>query len=49
VVDVLNRRLTAEAIDDDVQNRAMGGLLGFQMHVGAPMKVEFRNIWLKIL
>jgi len=23
------------------------GLLGFQIHVGEPMKVEFRNIWLK--
>ena len=49
VVHILNGRLTAEAIDDDVQNRAMSGLLGFQMHVGAPMKVEFRNIWLKNL
>ena len=25
----------------------MKGLLGFQIHVGEPMKVEFRNIWLK--
>jgi hypothetical protein len=25
----------------------MRGLIGFQMHVGDPMKVEFRNIWLK--
>ena len=37
------------AIDDDDANRAMGGLIGFQMHVGQPMKVEFRNIWLKNL
>ena len=49
LVHILNGRLISEAIDDDVQNRAMGGLLGFQMHVGAPMKVEFRNIWLKNL
>ena len=46
---VLNGRLMAAAIDDDATNRAMGGLIGFQMHMGPPMKVEFRNIWLKNL
>jgi len=46
---ILNGRLMAGAIDDDAKNRAMGGLLGFQMHMGPPMKVEFRNIWLKNL
>ena len=44
---VLNGRLMAAAIDDDATNRALGGLIGFQMHVGPPMKVEYRNIWLK--
>ena len=34
-------------LDDDPKGRAMKGLLGFQMHMGQPMKVEFRNIWLK--
>lgn len=46
---ILNGHLMAEAIDDDAQNRALGGLLGFQMHVGPPMKVEFRHIRLKNL
>ncbi|MCI0389737.1 MAG: DUF1080 domain-containing protein [Acidobacteria bacterium] len=46
---ILNGRLMAVAIDDDVTNRAMGGLIGFQMHVGPPMKIEYRNIWLKNL
>jgi hypothetical protein len=23
------------------------GLIGFQMHMGEPMKVEFRNVYLK--
>jgi len=27
----------------------MKGLIGVQLHVGAPMKVEFRNIYLKNL
>lgn len=44
---ILNGQLMAKVIDDDAQHRALGGLLGFQMHVGPPMKVEFRNIWLK--
>ncbi|HMX24592.1 MAG TPA: DUF1080 domain-containing protein [Blastocatellia bacterium] len=46
---ILNGHLMAEAVDDDPAGRAMGGLLGFQMHVGPPMKVEYRNIWLKHL
>jgi hypothetical protein len=46
---ILNGRLMASAIDDDAKNRAIGGLIGFQMHVGPPMKVEYRNIWLKNL
>jgi hypothetical protein len=24
-------------------------LIGFQMHVGPPMRVEYKNIWLKNL
>jgi len=27
----------------------LGGLIGFQMHTGPPMKIEIRNIWLKQL
>jgi hypothetical protein len=36
-------------IDDDPANRALEGLLGIQIHVGPPMKVEVRNVWLKNL
>lgn len=46
---ILNGHLMSEAIDDDPGGRAMGGLLGFQLHQGPPMKVEYRNIWLKNL
>lgn len=49
LIHILNGQLTSVTIDDDVKNRAMSGLIGFQIHVGAPMKVEFRNIWLKKL
>ena len=49
LIHILNGELMSEAIDDDLPNRALGGLIGLQMHVGPPMKVEFRNIWLKNL
>lgn len=49
ITHILNGRLMAAAIDDDATSRATGGLIGFQMHVGPPMKVEYRNIWLKNL
>ena len=49
LIQILNGAVTSIVVDDDTQNRSLGGLLGFQMHVGQPMKVEFRNIWLKKL
>lgn len=44
---ILNGQLTAAFVDDDTKNRAMKGLIGMQLHVGAPMRVEYRNIYLK--
>lgn len=46
---VFNGHVMAVTVDDDASGRAMSGLLGFQMHVGPPMKLELRNIWLKNL
>ena len=46
---IINGHVTALFVDDDAATRATKGLLGFQMHVGPPMKIEFRNIWLKTL
>ena len=46
---VLNGRVTALFVDDDAKTRASQGLIGLQIHVGPPMKVEFRHIWLKTL
>jgi hypothetical protein len=48
-IQILNGAVTSVVIDDDSKNRALRGLLGFQIHTGDPMKVEFRNIWLKKL
>lgn len=47
MIHIMNGQLTSVFIDDDARNRAMSGLLGFQIHVGPPMKIEFRNIYLK--
>ncbi len=49
IIQIVNGAVTSIVIDDDTKNRALGGLLGFQMHQGAPMKLELRNIWLKKL
>jgi hypothetical protein len=49
LIHLLNGHVTAVFVDDDQANRAMKGLIGVQLHVGAPMKVEFRNIYLKNL
>jgi 3-keto-disaccharide hydrolase len=49
IVQILNGAVTSMIIDEDLKNRQLDGLIGFQMHVGPPMTVEFRNIWLKLL
>lgn len=44
---ILNGRLMSLTIDDDEANRKSDGLIGVQVHVGGPMKVEYRNFRLK--
>lgn len=46
---LVNGRVMSVVIDDDAARRKFDGLLGVQVHVGPPMKVEFRNIRLKRL
>lgn len=43
----INGTLTAEVIDQDEQKRMMEGILAFQVHVGPPMVVQFKDIQLK--
>jgi Domain of Unknown Function (DUF1080) len=47
ITQILNGAVMSMVVDEDLKNRQLRGLIGFQMHVGPPMKVEFRNIWLK--
>lgn len=49
LIQVLNGHVMSVVVDDDVRNRALEGLLGIQIHVGPPMKIEVRDVWLKTL
>ena len=41
--------MSSVVVDDDPAGRSMSGLIGLQMHMGQPMKAEFRNIYIKKL
>lgn len=43
----INGTLMSKVVDDDTTNRKLEGLIGFQVHVGPPMKIEYRNIRLR--
>jgi len=45
----INGTPMSEVIDEDADTRRRAGLLAFQLHVGPPMKVQFRNLLLKRL
>ena len=45
----INDVLMSDVTDNDSINRSFSGLIGVQVHVGPPMKVEYRNIRLKEL
>src|SRR5207248_2583497 len=47
LIHILNGRLMSAVIDDDQPRRTSEGLVGVQVHVGPPMKVEYRNFRLK--
>lgn len=44
---IVNGRVMSMLIDDDTANRKMDGLIGFQVHLGPPMKMEVRNVRIK--
>lgn len=47
LVHIVNGQVMSVAVDDDQPNRPVDGLIGMQVHVGPPMKVEYRNIRLR--
>jgi Domain of Unknown Function (DUF1080) len=49
LIHVLNGHIMSEVIDDDIPNRKFEGLISVQVHVGPPMKIEYRSILIKPL
>lgn len=45
----INGTLMSDVTDNDTMHRSIKGYIGVQVHVGPPMKVEFKNIRLKEL
>jgi Domain of Unknown Function (DUF1080). len=43
LIHTINGHMMSVVIDDDTANRTLEGLLGVQVHVGGPMKVEYRG------
>lgn len=46
---MLNGHVMSVVVDEDLKNRKFDGMLGVQVHVGPPMKIEYRNFRLKNL
>lgn len=49
IVIKINGNVTSEIIDEDAELAVAQGLIGLQLHVGPPMKIEFKDIFLKRL
>jgi hypothetical protein len=49
LIHAINGHVMSITIDDDPVGRMMEGLIGVQVHVGGPMKIEYRNWRLKTL
>jgi hypothetical protein len=49
LIHLLNGHMMSLVIDDDAENRRFDGELGVQVHVGPPMKIEYRNFRLRPL
>jgi len=49
IVHILNGFQTIELIDEDTKDGALDGVLALQIHKGAPMVVEFKDILIKHL
>ncbi|MBL8216308.1 MAG: DUF1080 domain-containing protein [Bryobacterales bacterium] len=47
LIHMINGQLMSMVIDEDAGGRRMEGSIGVQVHVGPPMKVQYRNLRLK--
>lgn len=46
---IINGKTTVDVIDEQVEKRAMEGIVAFQVHAGPPMKIQFKDIFIKDL
>ncbi len=46
---LINGQVMSIVVDEDAAARPSSGLIGVQVHVGPPMKIEYRNFLLKVL
>jgi len=46
---LVNGHVMSVVVDEDAAQRMAAGLIGVQVHVGPPMKIEYRNFLLKVL
>ena len=49
LIHILNGHVMSMVVDDDAAHRKTSGLIGVQVHVGPPMKIEYRTFRLKVL
>jgi hypothetical protein len=49
LIQKINNFVTADVTDDDEKHRAMEGILALQLHAGPPMKVQYKDMMLKML
>lgn len=47
LIHLINGRVMSVVVDDNTQERTVKGFIGMQVHVGPPMKIEYRNIRIK--
>ncbi len=45
----INGKLISEVLDDDAVNRKEKGYIGVQVHVGPPMKIEYKDMQIKTI
>lgn len=49
LIQKIDGQLACEIIDHEVEKRSLEGILGIQLHRGPAMKVQVRDVWLKVL
>ncbi|MCY2955270.1 MAG: DUF1080 domain-containing protein [Planctomycetota bacterium] len=49
LVQILNGKTVVDVTDEQESKRAMEGIMALQVHAGPPMKVQFKDIYLKDL